>query len=221
MLSKKTKEIELLMQYAVPPEDLEKAIAMLKEHDGDRIALNLFHSFYSYLPEGLDDTINALHILARKEGIFLIAAVTRIDNYLYMVSQEEADFLGSSAEGIWDSEVLSFFGYRDQEESAKKFENISGFPLYTPAYADEDLCPVCSAATGELHTLGCPVEVCPWCAGQLTNCNCRFTITGKTKLHTEADLIHFQESLEKKGRVSYDAKRQRPAYPDDVDNSDN
>ncbi|OKY76198.1 MAG: hypothetical protein BM485_02805 [Desulfobulbaceae bacterium DB1] len=217
MLSDKIKEIKLLMQYAVPPEEREQALALLEKYDGDRIALNLFHSFYSYLPEGLDDAISAVHVLARKEGLFLLCAVTGINNYLYMVSQEDAEFLGSSAEGIWDSDVRDFFGYRDQEESAKELADISSFSPYTPAHADEELCPVCSAADGELHALGCPVEVCPWCDGQLTRCNCRFTITGKSKLHTEADLLPLQEELHKKGRVPYDAKRQRPAYPEDIE----
>lgn len=212
MISRKLKEIKLLMEYAVPAEDRQQAIALLEEFSGDRIALNLFHAFYSFLPEGLDDAINGLQIIALKQGIFLLCATTGIDNYLYVVSQQQAEFLGSASNGIWDSEVLEFFGYATREESIRGLEDITRFPAYSPANADTNLCPVCSAANGEFHTLGCPVEVCPWCGGQLTHCTCRFTITGKDRLTGEDDLESFHEQLTNKGRIPFDAKGQRPAY---------
>ncbi|MBI5556007.1 MAG: hypothetical protein HY885_00050 [Deltaproteobacteria bacterium] len=213
MISKKIEEIKLLMQYAVPADAMKQPLALLEEFSNDRIGLNLFHAFYSFLPEGLDDAIKGVRVVSLKQGIFLLCATTEIDNYLYVVSQEQAEFLGSVSQGIWDSEVLNFFGYADREESIKKLKDISRFPAYTPANADMNLCPLCSAANGEFHTLGCPVEVCPWCGGQLTNCPCRFTITGKNKLTSEEDLASFHEQLAAKGRIPFDAASQRPAYP--------
>lgn len=213
MISRQLEEIKVLMEYAVPADERQQALALLEEFSGDRIALNLFHAFYSFLPEGLDDAINGLQVIAVKQGIFLLCAATGIDNYLYVVSQQQAEFLGSAANGIWDSEVLEFFGYATREESIRSLEDISRFPAYSPATADINLCPVCSAANGEFHILGCPVEVCPWCGGQLTNCPCRFTITGKDRLTDEDDLESFHEQLTAKGRVPFDAKSQRPAYP--------
>lgn len=133
MISRKLKEIKLLMEYAVPAEDRQQAIALLEEFSGDRIALNLFHAFYSFLPEGLDDAINGLQIIALKQGIFLLCATTGIDNYLYVVSQQQAEFLGSASNGIWDSEVLEFFGYATREESIRGLEDITRFPAYSPA----------------------------------------------------------------------------------------
>ncbi|RJX34704.1 MAG: hypothetical protein C4531_03335 [Desulfurivibrio sp.] len=212
MISSRLKEIKLLMEYAVPADERRQALALLEDFSGDRIALNLFHAFYSFLPEGLDDAINGLQVIALKQGIFLLCATTGIDKYLYVVNQEQAEFLGNTANGIWDSEVLAFFGYPSREDSIRSLEDISRFPAYSPATADSNLCPVCSAANGEFHTLGCPVEVCPWCGGQLTNCACRFTITGKNRLAGEDDLESFHEQLSGKGRIPFDAASQRPAY---------
>ena len=213
MISRRLEEIKLLMEYAVPADERQQALALLEEYSGDRIALNLLHAFYSFLPEGLDDAVNGLQVVAVKQGIFLLCATTGIDNYLYVVNQERAEFLGNTANGIWDGEVLEFFGYASRDDTIRILEDISRFPSYSPANADTSLCPVCSAADGEFHTLGCPVEICPWCGGQLTNCTCRFTITGKRRLTGEDDLEAFHEQLTSKGRIPFDAKSQRPAYP--------
>lgn len=213
MLTEQVKEIKLLMEYAVPAGEEQVANDLLDRFSGDRIALNLLHSFYSFLPEGLDDAVCDLYLLARKEGVFLLAAATTIANYLYLVSQEQVEFLGNCDEGIWDDEVLAFFGFRSRTESVRTSESLTSCQPYIPANSDASLCPLCSAADGELHTLGCPVEVCPWCDGQLTSCNCRFTVSGKKHLRNETDLAAFHELLNEKGRIPYDALRQRPGYP--------
>lgn len=213
MISKQIEDIKLFMEYAVPEEERDQALSLLEKFSDDRIALNLLHSFYSFLPEGLDDSVSKLILIDRKSGVFLLCAITGIDNYLYLVSQQKAEFLGRRDEGIWDEEVLEFFGYKDREASIKKLESLSQFATYTPAHADESLCPLCSAADGEFHALGCPAEICPWCSGRLTHCNCRFTMAGKKKLNNETDISSFQEQLDNKGRVPFDAKSQRLTYP--------
>lgn len=215
MLNARLEEIKLLMRYAVPSEDEEEAFAVLHRYEADPVALNLLHSFYSFLPEGQDDAVLALHLLSLKEGIFLFGVATAADTYLYLAGAEQAEFLGPCANGIWDSEVLEFFGIASREESIRAFADLAPYAEYTPAARDSTLCPVCAAAEGELHTLGCPVEVCPWCDGQLTACNCRFTLTGKQALSAEKDLAAFLELLETKGRIPFDAAHQRPAYPEE------
>lgn len=214
MISCKYDEIKTLMDYAVPDEERERALSLLEQFSGDKIALNLFHTFYSFLPEGLDDAINGLILIAANQGVFLLCATTGIDNYLYLVNQEQAEFLGNTAEGIWEEEVLRFFGYPNRAASISALEDLGRFSAYSPITMDTNLCPVCAAAQGELHTFGCPVEVCPWCGGQLTHCSCRFTITGKGSLKDEEDLDSFHKLLTQKGRVPF-ASNQRPTYPSD------
>jgi hypothetical protein len=34
-------------------------------------------------------------------------------------------------------------------------------------------CPACGAKAGDYHVLGCDVEQCPYCGGQLISCDCR------------------------------------------------
>jgi hypothetical protein len=63
------------------------------------------------------------------------------------------------------------------------------------------------------------VELCPWCNGQLTGCNCRFEQLGLEQLEDEADVERLREKLEAAGRVPF-ATEQRPAYPTMDDNED-
>ena len=206
-LDDKKDAILLLMDYAVNEEDLTTAREFIERHKNDHISLNIFHEFYSYLPEAQNDAIKILRLLDKKEGRFLIAAGTTITNYLYIATRESAEFLGNNEEGIWDQEVLEFFGF-SQNETVTKFKNINSFPFYIPAHMDLGLCPVCSTGNGELHRLGCSVEICPWCDGQLTNCNCRFQQIGKDKLNNEAQLKAFIDKLNQKGRIPFNPTEQ-------------
>lgn len=213
MISTKLDTIKELMKYGVPEGHLTEANEFLEEFENDIIVLNLLHSFYSFLPEGLEDWITELRLINKKEGLFLICAVSAKNEYLYLVNQERAEFLGPLNEGIYDTEVLDFFGYTAAEGAENIVKEFTRHPMYSAAYENEELCPVCSTANGEYHTLGCPVEICPWCGGQLTNCNCRFTILGKEQISSERDLRNFEEKLFEKGRIAYDSISHRPAYP--------
>ena len=212
-LNQRLADIKLLMQYAVPPADLAKATALVEKHDTDSVALNIFHAFYSYLPEGLEDAITVLRLLDRRQGTFLICASTAQTDYLYLATAEQAEFLGPLAEGIWEEEVLAFFNLADREAFLKKYADLATFPVYVPAHLHHDLCPFCHVADGEVHILGCPVEICPWCGGQLTSCACRFTRLGKADLTSEGQLEELLTLLNKKGRVPFSAEEHRPAYP--------
>lgn len=202
--------IELLMQYAVPEKYQEKAIALLEKFNEDTIGLNLLEAFYSYLPEGLDDVVLEVWLLARRQGVFLFAVKTLQDEYFYIVNKDKAEFSGRLTEKYCDQEVLDFFGIPDSQalqdilEQGQKTE-------YFPALLDQTLCPSCMSADGELHTLGCPVEICPWCGGQLTNCNCRFLQLNAASLHSDAQLEKLQEILVEKGRIPYDSS-ERPSF---------
>jgi len=217
-LDEKRKEIELLMKYAVPEVHRREAAAFVETYAADNIVLNLLHNFYSYLPDAIDDGVRKLRLLARRQGAFLFCATTFCDEYLYIVTAADAFCLGKLAEGIADDEVLEFFGFADQRTFADRTSVLDGFEIHTPADQDSSLCPVCSVSVGEYHSLGCPVEICPWCGGQLTYCNCRFDQLELEELASEADIERLLDILEAAGRIAFDTT-QRPAYPtmDDED----
>lgn len=222
-LPKKLEEIKLLMQYAVEPAELAAASRLVEKHAADSVGLNVFHNFYSFLPEGLEDAIHLLRLLARKQGAFLVCATTNQDDYLYLATSEKAEFLGPLHQGVWEEEVLDFFGFAGREAFIKAHSDLDKFPVYVPALLQNDLCPVCQAADGELHTLGCPVEICPWCNGQLTSCNCRFSVLDAPRLHKEKELEDLLAKLNKKGRVPFNAEEHRPGYlltPEDLKTED-
>jgi len=218
-LGDRKKEIELLMRYAVPEAHRQEAAAVVETYGGDSIVLNLLHDFYSRLPGAVDDGIKTLRLLARSQGTFLFCATTFLNDYLYIASPADVFFLGKLADGIGDDEVLRFFGFTDQKTFADRTRDLDGFEIHTPADRDKTLCPVCAAADGEYHTLGCPVELCPWCGGQLTRCNCRFEQLDLEQLDDETDVERLREKLEAAGRIPF-ATEQRPAYPTMDDNED-
>ena len=212
-LTQRLADIKLLMRYAVPPDDPANATALVEKHDTDSVGLNIFHAFYSYLPEGVEDAIRVLRLLDRRQGTFLICATTAQTDYLYLATGEQAELLGPLSEGIWEDEVLAFFGHENRDSFLKKYADPTPFPVYVPAHLHHDLCPFCHVADGELHILGCPVDICPWCGGQLTSCACRFTLLNRTDLKSETQLEELLAQLNKKGRIPFSAEEHRPAYP--------
>lgn len=212
-LRERKKDIQFLMQYAVPAEQAVAAEALLEKYASDIIALNLLHSFYVHLPEGKDDSVKKLRMVTRRQGVFLLCVATGNNmQYLYLVNNEAAHIIGTLSEGIVARELLDFFGYADNKEVlslTKKPEMLEEYEPYTP---DSSLCPSCQAAEGEFHTLGCPVEICPWCNGQLTYCNCRFTKLEIDTMDKVAQIERLHELLEEAGRIAF-KKEHGPGYP--------
>lgn len=212
-LQDKLDEIKLLMQYAVPAENLRQAEELVSRFKNDIIGLNLFHNFYSFLPEGEDDRIRSLKLLNRKQGTFLILAASGIGDYLYLVNIEKAEFIGPAAGKNWAKELLNFFGYIKAKALNSTLAEPSLLNEYNPAVLDDQLCPICQTGHGEEHVLGCPVEICPWCDGQLTHCNCKFTQLNKKELTRESQLEILQKEVDKKGRIPFDAEKDRLSFP--------
>lgn len=213
-LQEKRRSIRELMQYAVPEKQLVQAQDLLVLFRDDRLALTILDEFYRYLPDAQDDWVKELRLVGRKAGIFLFAAVTSFDAYLYLVSSEGIEFHGSMQEGYLDKDLLGFFEFSSAEQLSELTKKIEDFPLYDPIQTDIESCPACHAATGEEHELGCPVETCPWCGGQLIHCECRFEQLDLEELTSEQDLIRFEEILQEKGRLVY-SPEQRPSFADD------
>jgi len=213
-LQEKRDHIRKLMQYSVPEEQLDPALDLLVIFRDDRIALMVLQEFYSYLPDAEEDWIKELRLVGRQGGVFLVTVVTSGDAYLYLVSNEGIEFHGSLLEGYLDNELLDFFGFESSADFKEAGQNPENFPVYQPLQGDIDVCPACHAATGEVHELGCPVEICPWCGGQLIHCTCRFEQLETDAIADEQDLFHLEELLEQKGRIVY-SPEQRPNFADE------
>ena len=209
--------ILLALDYAVAEEHRAAAEDVLDEYGEDLIGLTLLEEFYSCLPEAREDWIREIRLVNRLQGVFLLAAVTPKHRYLYLVSSEGVEFQGSVVDGFLADELLDFFGYESAESFAAVCRAIDNLPVYEPLQSDEDICPACHAQTGETHELGCPVEVCPWCGGQLIHCDCRYEQLGLDALVTEEELMQFEALLEERGRIAY-SREQRPSFAGDGPN---
>ncbi len=211
-LKKLLDEIELLVPYAVPVEDHKTAFDLLEKYKEDTFALGVIKDFYTTLPDALEEALVKISVVEEKEQVFLLLLGTTDHYYLYLTNDEGGLFLGEWKDGLLDKHVLSFFDYPDAKGFKKVNSSMEGCREYRSLERmDEEVCPSCGVKTSSLHTLGCPVEVCPWCGGQLNHCNCRFEQLGVEELDDEKKLAEFEGKLEKKGRIAY-AKEQRPTF---------
>ncbi|MCF8055385.1 MAG: hypothetical protein K9K37_01945 [Desulfocapsa sp.] len=205
-------EIELLIRYAVPEEEQSMAVDFVHSFHSDHFALRVIREFYTLLPEAREEALVNISVLEGKEQVFLLLLSTAKHHYFYLTNDEEGLLQGEWEQGIEDSHVLSFFGYPDREAFAKEHPLLEGCREYSPLERmNEEICPSCGVQSGEMHTLGCPVEVCPWCGGQLNYCNCRFEQLDVEEMTDEKMLEELEKKLLEKGRITY-AKEQRPTF---------
>ncbi len=207
----KRKHILAAMDYAVPEGERAAAEDLLDIYQDDPIALLLLQEFYSFLPEAREDWIRELRLVSRRRGLFLLMALTRHDKYLYLVSSEGIEFHGRVEDGFFADELIDYFGYDRHEALTAACADIESLPVYEPLCFDADICPACHAASGEYHELGCPVEICPWCGGQLIHCNCRYEQLGLDAISSEEELDRLEALLEQRGRLPY-SPEQRPSF---------
>jgi hypothetical protein len=205
-------EIELLIRYAVPEKEFSSACDYLHSYREDPFALAVIKEFYRSLPDAREEALLKISVIEQKEQVFLLLLSTTAHHYLYLTNDEEGTFLGEYKDGITDSHILSFFEYPDQDAFKKAHSSMEGYREYQPLERmNAEICPSCGTRTGDMHTLGCPVELCPWCGGQLNHCNCRFEQLGVEELTDEKKIAELEEKLDKKGRIPY-AKEQRPSF---------
>ncbi len=210
----KRQAVRDLIEYAVPEGRIGDAVDLLDMYREDRIALALLQEFYSFLPEAVNDLVREIRLVHRRQGMFLLAIATGESAYLYLVSSEGVEFQGPLAEGIWDRDLLDFFGYESREKFLVECRAIDNFGVYESVGSDVNVCPACHAETGELHEFGCPVELCPWCGGQLVHCSCRFDKLEVERLSTEEDILRFEAMVNEQGRIPY-SPEQRPSFADE------
>ena len=205
-------DIDLYIQYAVPEEDLEIAKRLVSSYKDNERILRLLREYYTVLPEAREEPVCKLVRLVEQGGVALFVVVCTSHSYLYVVSVEEVLLLGEYQKEV-PTEVLSFFGYSSQAEFLKEclpVEELVAYPHGKDAAAS--VCPACGVADGEEHLLGCIVEICPWCAGTLSKCNCRFEQLKVDTIENEKQLETFSELLSAKGRIPYSTE-QKVAYP--------
>lgn len=76
----------------------------------------------------------------------------------------------------------------------------------------DKVCHDCGAIEGQYHLLGCDMERCPFCGGQLISCYCRYELLNidispgtwayKNGL-TEEQSVKFEKMLEAEGRIPW------------------
>lgn len=204
-------EIEMFIEYAVGQEERATAVALVKKYRNSPPALAVLLEFYKVLPDAREGAVIRLAHIDSLQGITLLLVSTATHSYGAVVSEGEAHIIGEYGKEPIPDEILGYFGFEDSEEFIKKYGDIGDLPEFG-ANAAEALCPVCQVAAGECHLLGCPVEICPWCDGQLNKCNCRFEKLDTESVDSEEQLEALRDLLEEKGRIPYQAE-QKPGYP--------
>lgn len=212
-------EIKLFIQYSVPEAEIQSAIALVERYRSNAFVMRLFREYYFCLPEAREEAVVRIARLVDRQGVHLFVISTVAFSYLYAVSADQVLLLGEYRKEV-DPQVLSFFGFQSQEEFLKICPLIDELEEYpSTEKAEKEICAVCGVAEGEYHLLGCTVEICPWCDGQLSNCNCRFEQLKEDDIEDEGQLEEFIGLLTAKGRVPYQ-KVQAPAYPGTSDGLD-
>ncbi len=209
-------EIRLFIEYGVTESERQTAFDTLRTYEANSMALVVLRDFYSRLPELREEAVCKISRIVSRKGMYLLGVDTLKYQYLYFFNGEQPIYIGERSHGIADSEVLQFFGYASNEDFLKRLDGEGeGESAETDAdvgFDQEVFCPACGVAQGELHELGCPVEICPWCDGQLNYCNCRFEKLGVDEIVDEAEIDRLEILLNEKGRIPFSAQH-APAYP--------
>lgn len=206
-------EIELLVRYAVSEEDYDTAKELLEQYRANRVALQVLREYYSSLPEAREEALSRIVHIHMRQGIFLLGVSTGTHEYIFFAGEDEAECLGEYLEDDGDPEILAYFGYADKKSFLQRHPGMAVFKDFSETWKiNKTLCPVCSVAIGEYHHLGCSVEICPWCQGQLSRCNCRFDQMQQEEIESDEDLKRFEELLQQKGRIAFQ-EGQGPFYP--------
>lgn len=204
-------EIKLFIEYGVAGAQRKIAFETLSDYTTSKLGLLVLKDFYSRLPELREEAVTKVSRIVSKRGMFLLGVHTTSYEYLYFFNGEEPFYLGEKSDGIGDSEILEFFGYANDEDFLKK---MKGTVAEEEEIAEvvKVFCPACAVAPGELHELGCPVEICPWCDGQLSYCNCRFEKLGVDEIVEEREIDRLEILLNEKGRIPFSTDH-APSYP--------
>lgn len=203
-------EIGIFIQYSVMESEQQVAESTLASYREDSNALRVMRDFYARLPECRQEAVRKVSNIVERRDASLVSVDTRNFEYLYFCSDTEVLYIGEKKEGIGDSAVLRFFGQSaDKEFYVKADDDESGSDRKA---GTKIFCPSCGVAEEAYHLLGCAVEICPWCDGQLTYCNCRFEKLGVEDIDDERMLDRLEILLYEAGRIPFFVD-QAPSYP--------
>ena len=210
-MSKLVEELKIFIEYSVQQAEQQRALQTMKAYEDNSMALRVMIDFYARLPKFREEAIAKISRIVSRNDAYLLNVETRNFQYLYFFQDEKPHYIGEKEDGIGDVDVLQFFGYTDNREFLKTVDKR------TNEYADlrgkpHHFCPACMVGEGEIHLLGCPVEICPWCDGQFNMCNCRFEQLGIDEITEESELDRLEIILNEKGRIPFSAEH-APSYP--------
>lgn len=205
-------EVRLFMKYAVSAVQMGAAEAVVNKYRHNERILRLLREYYFSLPDAREEPVLRIAKLVQQQGVSLLVVTTSSVSYLYIESAQQVVWLGEYR-GELELEVLEFFGFASQEDFLKICLPVMELEECSPSSAGEpQTCPACGVGTGEFHLLGCAVEICPWCEGQLSKCNCRFEQLEVDAIDQEEQLEDFVDLLTAKGRIPFE-QNQVPFYP--------
>lgn len=207
-------DLEVFVEYGVPEDERSAAKRFIKKYESSGVHMTLIKEYYSSLPEAREEPLLKIVMIDALQGTYLLGVESTNHKYLYCADLERAIYLGEYEKGIEAKEALLFFGFESNDVFKKQLQPFEKYPEFTVDGKEGELviCPVCSAKEGEEHVFGCTVEVCPWCEGQLSHCDCRFEKLGLAEISTEGDLEALEALLVNEGRIPF-AKGQGPSYP--------
>lgn len=205
-------EIQLFMKYAVAEDQLGAAEAVLTRYRDNRKILNLLREYYLSLPDAREEPVLRIARLLQHQGVSLLVVTTPSVSHLYASSLQQTVWLGEYRAEL-EPEVLEYFGFASQEEYLKICLPVAELKECATNPAGEPItCPACGVSEGEYHLLGCSIEICPWCEGQLSKCNCRFEQLEVDAIDEEEQLEELGELLTARGRIPFHHE-QIPFYP--------
>ena len=203
-------EIRLFMKYAVSDDQLGAAEAVLAKYRNNLQILNLLREYYLALPDAREEPALKISKLVQHQGVSLLVVTTSSVSYVYVSSAQQIVLLGEYRDEL-EPEVLEYFGFDSHEDFLKICLPVGDLEECVPGGAPT-ICPACGVSEGEYHLLGCSIEVCPWCEGQLSKCNCRFEQLEVDAIDEEEQLEEFVDLLTAKGRIPFEPE-QVPFYP--------
>jgi hypothetical protein len=218
-LQQMVREIKDFMKYTVAADLIQPATAVINRYCDKPRILNLLREYYVALPDAREEPALRIAELIQHQGVSLFVVTTPSVSYLYASSASQVVWLGQYKDEL-DPEILDYFGFDSQEEFLKICPPAADLEEYgTNRAAESAVCPACGVGEGELHLLGCSVEICPWCEGQLCKCNCRFEQLELDAIDREEQLEEFEDLLTAKGRIPF-KRQQAPYYPGTSDGLD-